>query len=83
MFSSDYGDKENSDLAERFGVTKDDFPAYKLFVQGKSEPISYTGDVKNADSIKKFLIKESGKLNVENMFVFTQNLWGTYLFIFV
>jgi len=57
---ADYGDKENSDLAERFGVTKDDFPVYKLFVQGKSEPITYSGDVKNADSIKKFLIRESG-----------------------
>ena len=58
---TDYGDKENSDLADRFGVTKDDFPVYKLFVQGKKDPVTYNGDVKNPDAIKKFLIKESGE----------------------
>lgn len=41
-------------------MKKDDFPVYKLFVEGKDEPVTYTGDVKNADDIKKFLIRESG-----------------------
>ena len=61
MFS-DYGEKENMDLAERFEVStkKDDYPSYLLFLQGKDEPIRYTGDAKNADQIKKFLMKESG-----------------------
>lgn len=56
----DYGEKENADIAEKYGVKKDDFPVYKLFVKGKDEPVTYTGDVKNADDIKKFLIRESG-----------------------
>ena len=60
----DYGDKDNSDLGERFGVQKDDFPEYRLFIQGRSidDPIKYTGDEENADAIKKFLVKETGKI---------------------
>jgi len=50
----DYGEKENADLAERFGVSKDDFPVIKLFVHGKSEPYTFTGNVK-ADEIKNFI----------------------------
>ncbi|XP_025092157.1 endoplasmic reticulum resident protein 29-like [Pomacea canaliculata] len=57
---ADYGDKDNSDLAERFGVKKENYPVYKLFLNGKDEPISYTGDSKNADKIKKFVMQESG-----------------------
>ena len=58
----DYGEKENSDLAERFGIKKEDFPHYKLFVQGR-DPVDFTGDETKADEIKKFLIKETGKLS--------------------
>lgn len=32
----EYGDKDNSDLAERFSLKKDDFPAYYLFRQAES-----------------------------------------------
>ncbi len=32
----DYEEKENQDLADRCGVKKDDFPALKLFLNGKS-----------------------------------------------
>lgn len=56
----DYGDKENSDLAARFDIKKDDWPEYRLFMQGKSEPIAYTGDETRADDIQKFIIQESG-----------------------
>lgn len=56
----DYGDKDNSDLAERFGVKKENYPVYKLFLQGKPEPVTYTGDYKSADAIKKFIMQESG-----------------------
>ncbi|XP_060084735.1 endoplasmic reticulum resident protein 29-like [Ylistrum balloti] len=57
----DYGDKENADLAERFSVTKDDFPVYFLFMSGDAEnPKKFLGNVKNADDIKKFLMRESG-----------------------
>ncbi|ESO97328.1 hypothetical protein LOTGIDRAFT_214161 [Lottia gigantea] len=57
---SDYGDKDNTDLAERFGIKKDKHPVYKLFLQNKDEPIDYTGDNLNSDDIKKFVMKESG-----------------------
>ncbi|XP_069136386.1 endoplasmic reticulum resident protein 29-like [Argopecten irradians] len=57
----DYGDKENADLAERFGVTKEDFPVYFLFLSGDAEnPKKFLGNPKNADDVKKFLIRESG-----------------------
>ncbi|CAL4251454.1 unnamed protein product, partial [Meganyctiphanes norvegica] len=50
----DYGDMENMDLQERFGVKKDDFPVVKLFVQGQSEPIDFEGEF-NEDNLKKFI----------------------------
>ncbi|KFM56949.1 Endoplasmic reticulum resident protein 29, partial [Stegodyphus mimosarum] len=54
----DYGEKENSDIAERFDVSKDDFPVVKLFVQGESEPLTYTGNFKAAE-IKNFIKQHS------------------------
>ncbi|KAJ8312306.1 hypothetical protein KUTeg_009679 [Tegillarca granosa] len=57
---ADYGDKDNMDLAERFNVKKEDYPVYLLFLQGQAIPIKYTGDVKSADEIKKFLMNKSG-----------------------
>lgn len=55
----DYGNKENADLAERFGVKKDDYPVLKLFVSGQEEPVTFSGDFK-ADEIKAFVKKNSG-----------------------
>ncbi|KAK7087293.1 endoplasmic reticulum resident protein 29-like [Littorina saxatilis] len=57
---ADYGDKDNADLAERFVVKKEDFPVYKMFLKGKKEPIPFTGDGKNADKIKKFIMETTG-----------------------
>jgi endoplasmic reticulum protein 29 len=51
---TDYGEKENDQLAKEYSVTKADFPAYKLFLKGKSKPIDYTGD-KTEDDLKRFL----------------------------
>lgn len=51
---TDYGDKENEQLAKEYGVTKADFPAYKLFLKGKSKPIDYTGE-KTENDLKRFL----------------------------
>ncbi|CAF0998475.1 unnamed protein product [Adineta ricciae] len=50
----DYGDKENEQLANEYKVTKADFPAYKLFLKGKSKPIDFTGE-KTEDGLKRFL----------------------------
>lgn len=33
----EYGDMENKDMADRFGLKKDDFPAYLLFKTGKTD----------------------------------------------
>ena len=62
MLSTDYGEKDNQDLAERFGITKEAFPAYRLFTDGNSEKAkaSFSGDALQADSIKNFIVKESG-----------------------
>lgn len=55
----DYGDMENTDLAERFEVKKEDFPKVMLFVAGKEEPLVYEGDFK-AEEMKKFIRRNSG-----------------------
>ncbi|CAN7988637.1 unnamed protein product [Ixodes pacificus] len=55
----DYGDKENMDLAERYGVKKEQFPVLKLFLSGQDEPVLYEGEFK-ADDIKAFVKKHSG-----------------------
>ncbi|UJR28609.1 hypothetical protein I4U23_009842 [Adineta vaga] len=51
---TDYGEKENEQLATEYKVTKADFPAYKLFLKGKSKPIDFTGE-KTEDGLKRFL----------------------------
>mmetsp|Transcript_92426 Transcript_92426/g.128305 ORF Transcript_92426/g.128305 Transcript_92426/m.128305 type:complete len:246 (-) Transcript_92426:174-911(-) len=55
----DYGDKENDDLRERFNVNADDYPVFKMFKNGASDPITYTGDV-TADGLRAFVTKEAG-----------------------
>ena len=60
-FSSDYGDKENDDLKERFGIKKDDYPEYRLFVGGKGEPEVYLGDEGKSEDIVKFVAEKTGR----------------------
>jgi endoplasmic reticulum protein 29 len=55
----DYGDKQNQDLADRFGVKASDFPVFKLWKRGSKEPIDYTKDV-DADSLSRFISEELG-----------------------
>jgi len=59
---------ENSDLATRFNIKKDDWPEYRLFLKGKSEPVAYTGNEARADDIQKFIVKESGKSELLHVF---------------
>ena len=59
---SEYGDKDNSDIAERFSIKSDDFPQYRLFTKGTSSsgtPITYTGD-KKYDAFLRFLQEKAG-----------------------
>lgn len=37
----DFGNKDNSDLAQRYNIKKEDYPVVLLFIQGKSEPIRF------------------------------------------
>merc|ERR1719390_533778 len=43
---SEYGDKDNSDIAERYSIKSEDFPQYRLWIKGTSqsgEPVTYKG----------------------------------------
>jgi len=60
----EYGDKLNEDLAERFAVSKESFPHYKLFsADGKSDPLDFKGEVR-FDDLVRFL-----KSNVPNFYL--------------
>lgn len=55
----DFGEKENSDLAEKYGITKSKFPALLLFRSSQQKPIVFDKDWK-ADNIKDFIRSEAG-----------------------
>ena len=59
----DYGDKDNTELAERFQVKKDDYPVVILFVRdeksGKLTDFRFDDDFKS-DNLKTFLRQKSG-----------------------
>lgn len=55
----DYGDKDNSDLAEKYEVKAKDFPVLKLFKKGQDEPLPYTGEFKE-DDIVAFVKSQTG-----------------------
>ena len=58
----DYAEKDNQRLAERFSVSKEDFPAVILFVHGKGGDLQHFrfGDKLSADGLKKFVRQKSG-----------------------
>merc|ERR1712106_689485 len=59
---SEYGDKDNSDISERFKVGADDFPQFRLWTKGKDstkEPIKFTGG-KKAEEFMKFIQSNAG-----------------------
>ncbi|CAB3222131.1 unnamed protein product [Arctia plantaginis] len=57
----DYGEKDNEQLAKKYGVSKENFPVVKLFIKGKSEPISFD-DSKgfNSDELRLFIRENTG-----------------------
>ncbi|XP_014669165.1 PREDICTED: endoplasmic reticulum resident protein 29-like [Priapulus caudatus] len=57
---ADYGEKENSDLGDRYKVNQDDFPVYMLFNKDDPDaPIRHKGHY-NADALKKFIRENTG-----------------------
>ncbi|CAH2986185.1 unnamed protein product [Chilo suppressalis] len=57
----DYGEKDNEELAKKYGATKDNFPVVKLFVKGKTEPIAFD-DIKGftSDELRRFVRENTG-----------------------
>lgn len=53
----DYGDRENEELAKKYGVrTKDDLPAVMLFLQGVQDPIPLPSDAEfTADNLRNLI----------------------------
>jgi endoplasmic reticulum protein 29 len=59
---SEYGDKDNKDIADRFGVSSDNFPTYLLWKKGESSaatPKKFDGN-KKSDEFLRFLQSEAG-----------------------
>eukprot|EP00062_Callorhinchus_milii_P016398 gi/632967639/ref/XP_007900088.1/ PREDICTED: endoplasmic reticulum resident protein 29 [Callorhinchus milii] len=43
---SDYGEKQNAELGEKYKVEKSEYPSYLLFVDGDMEkPVTYSGEI--------------------------------------
>merc|ERR1712106_505837 len=58
----DYAEKENKELAERFQLTKDDYPTAFLFVknaEGKVDSFRFVGEF-SASKLKNFIRQKSG-----------------------
>ena len=58
----DYAEKDNMELAERFELTKDDYPTAFLFVknnEGKVESFRFAGEF-SAEKLKNFVRQKSG-----------------------
>lgn len=59
---SEYGDKDNSDLSDRYSIKSEDFPQYRLWLKGSAHtdtPIVYKGD-KKYDGFLRFLQEKAG-----------------------
>jgi len=59
---SEYGDKDNSDLSDRYSIKADDFPQYRLWLKGSAssaDPTVFKGD-KKSDDFLRFVQAEAG-----------------------
>ena len=54
----DWGEKENQDLMDRFGIKQEDYPTFKLFMKGQ-DPITFSGDV-TENSLLTFTQENTG-----------------------
>jgi endoplasmic reticulum protein 29 len=60
--TSEYGDKDNSDLSDRFSIKSDDFPAYRFWAKGSSssaDPVVYSS-AKKKDDFLRFIQEKAG-----------------------
>jgi len=76
----EYGDKDNSDVAERYSLQKDDFPAYLFFTGDKPEGERYSGEVK-ADALaawlRKFKIKMPSQGSIPEFDTLLKDFFGS------
>eukprot|EP00794_Sanderia_malayensis_P014273 gene14273-15760_t len=49
--ATDWGEEENKDLMQRFGVMSNNYPTFKLFLKGK-DPVDFNGAVKHKQLLK-------------------------------
>lgn len=55
----DFGEKDNSDLAEKYGISKSNFPALRLFHSSLQKPIAFDKEW-TGDNIKDFIRSQAG-----------------------
>jgi len=59
---AEYGEKENSDLAKRFKVNKEDYPAFLLFKDKPSQPLRFPlGKPGSADAVLRW-VRSAGQV---------------------
>lgn len=57
----DYGERDNEEIAKRFGIKKDDYPVVKLFIKGSKEPLTYPEKKEfTTDNLRHFVKEKSG-----------------------
>lgn len=59
---SEYGDKDNADISDRYSIKSEDFPQYRLWTKGSAHsatPLVYSGD-KKYDGFLRFLQEKAG-----------------------
>jgi hypothetical protein len=55
LVRSEWGEKENQDLADKFKVKKDQWPVYMFFPKESTEGVTFQGDKKSKDAILRFV----------------------------
>jgi endoplasmic reticulum protein 29 len=59
---SEYGDKDNSDLSDRYSIKTEDFPQYRLWLKGtphSGTPITFSGET-TSDGFLRFVQEKAG-----------------------
>ena len=60
--AAEYGDKDNSDLSDRYSIKSDDFPAFRFWAKGSpssAEAVKFEGN-KNKDDFLRFIQEKAG-----------------------